>query len=285
MRAVYITGVNILKNSDTLHVVMSDMHSGSNYALFLDREWKGDKENTHKPTNWQSKIRKHFDDFSAEVKKVRQNKKVILVHNGDALDGDHHHSGDVCTLNELDQADIHIEIMQDFQKKIGWQRGDEIYYTRGTQTHVHSMENYIGKEVNAVSDGDFFVHDFLELNTNGTINWFAHHGPSRGNGANEGNAMRNWLRNIQQESIKDGKPVPDNVWTSHIHYPTYSSYVWRERMKFKTIHGMITPSWQMKTAFGWQVASEKTNKIGGVYQVITADGLIGVPQFCVMDSK
>ena len=38
---------------DVLHVVMSDTHSGSNYALFLSDTWQGTKENNHTPTSMQ----------------------------------------------------------------------------------------------------------------------------------------------------------------------------------------------------------------------------------------
>jgi len=272
-------------NTDVINVVLSDMHSGSNYALFLDREWKGTKENNHTPTSKQQKIRECYEAFAFDVYKARQGKTIKLVHNGDAIDGDHHRSGDVCTLNPIDQADIHIELVNEFQKRIGWQAGDELYYTRGTQTHVNELENYIGRELNAVPEGDFYVHNLLKLDVNGTTSWFAHHGPGRGDGPNEGNPMRNWLRNIQTESMKDQSAPPDVVWTSHVHYPTYGSYVYRTKMNFKTIHGIITPAWQKKTAFGWQVAAVKQEKIGGVYQEIKADGTIALPYFRVMEGE
>jgi len=174
--------------------------------------------------------------------------------------------------------------MNEFQKRIDWQAGDEIYYTRGTQTHVNEFENYIGREMNAVMNEQFYVWDFLPLETNGVLSWFVHHGPGRGAGANEGNTMRNWLRNICLESMKDNHRVPDILYTGHVHEPTYSSYVWREQMNFKTMHGIILPSWQMKTAYSWMVAPVNKNKIGGVYHEIKADGTIAIPKFSVMES-
>lgn len=272
------------QNKDTLHVVMSDMHSGSNYALFVKGTWEGTKGNNHTATSKQMKIRNHFEKFAEELKQARQGKQIKLVHNGDAIDGDHHQSADVCTINVLEQAKIHVDLMEEFKKRIDWQQGDELYYTRGTQTHVNELENWIGEQVNAVPDGDFFVYDLLNLETNGTLSTFAHHGPSRGEGDNEGNSMRNWLRSIKQERTKDQKRIADVIWTSHVHYPTYSSYIWREKMEFRTMHGIITPAWQRKTSFGWQVASLKEEKIGGVYQEIKSDGTICIPKFSIMES-
>lgn len=266
---------------DIVQAVISDLHSGSNFALFLNRHWHGQKT-SHIPKAIQIKIRDHAEKYADEVRQARQGKKLILVHNGDAIDGDHHHSGDVATIDELEQADIHIEIMEEIKTRMDWQRGDEMYYSRGTQTHVHGMENYIGREINAVPCGDFYVWDFLELETNGVLSWFVHHGPGKGEGANEGNPMRNWLKNIYFEALKDKRRVPDIVYTGHVHNPTYSNYVYREEMEFKIMHGVILPSWQAKTAYAHMKAPVSKNKIGGVYHDIKADGTITVPKFSVM---
>lgn len=270
---------------DILQVVISDMHSGSNYALFVNREWHGLKNASHTPRSGQIKIREQFEIYAEEVRQARQGKKVRLIHNGDAIDGDHHHSGDVCSLNPKEHADIHVELMNELQKRIDWQAGDELYYTKGTQSHVNEYEHEIGKELNAVPDGDLYAWEFLPLESNGVLSWFVHHGPTRGEGANEGNTMRNWLKNIYFEAVKDKKRIPDIVYTGHVHYPTYSSYVYREKMNFKTMHGIILPSWQLKTVYGYMASPVQTNKIGGIWQEIKADGTICIPVFSVMDGE
>lgn len=269
-------------SKDALVVDISDMHSGSNYALFLGREWHGSKGNSHIPTSLQVKIRKQWEEYGAQVRTARKGRTVKLVHNGDAIDGDHHQSGDVCTLNQLDQADIHCELMAEFQNMIGWQAGDELYYTRGTQSHVNELENYIGREMNAVMCGDFWVHDLLKLDVNGKRLWFVHHGPGRGQGPNEGNSVRNWLKNIRHDALYDGSEHPDILFTGHTHDPVYNTYVYRDGMNFKMMHGIISPSWQAKTTYAWMRAPVQKNKIGGVYLPITKDGEIGLPRFSVM---
>jgi hypothetical protein len=271
-----------VKSKDTIQVVVSDFHTGSNYALFIAGEWKGTKEQSHTPRSAQVEIRKHFEKFTEQVKQLRKGKRLILVHNGDAVDGDHHNSGDVCTVNVLEQARIHIDLMSELQKRIGWQAGDTMYYTRGTQSHVNEYENYIGQEMDAVPNGDYFVHDLLQLDINGVRSWFVHHGPARGEGANEGNSMRNWLRNIYFEAHKDGSICPQIVYTGHVHNPTYSTYVYQSKMQFQTMHGVILPSWQGKTIYAHRVAPYQKNKIGGVIHEIKEDGTITVPKFSIM---
>lgn len=269
---------------DVMRVVVSDFHSGSNYALFLDREWHG-RNTSHIPRSLQKRIREQFFKFADEVAANRGDKKIELVHNGDAIDGDHHHSGDVCTINPLEQADIHIELMNELQRLIGWRRGDELYYTRGTQIHVNEMETYIGKELNAIPNGEFYCFDELELKTNNTISLFVHHGPTRGKGANEGNPVKTWLKNIYYDALNDKRNAPDIVYTGHVHDPTYNTHVYREKMQFKAMHGVIIPSWQGKTAHAWRAAAASRNKVGGVYHEIKADGTITTPQFSVMDTE
>jgi len=276
-----------LKTKDVLQVVVSDFHSGSNYALFLDRLWSGASNQNHTPRGGQIQIREQFEKFAEFVKQARKGKQVRLVHNGDAIDGDHHHSGDVCSLLENEQADIHVELMNEFQERISWQRGDEMYYTRGTQSHVHHHEEYIAEQMNAVPNGESRVFDLLKLETNGVLSWFAHHGPGRGKGANRGNSVRNWLKAIYYETLEDGERCPDIVYTGHVHDPDYSTYGARKRgdFDFFNMHGVILPSWQMKTAYAYKVAAVSKNRIGGVIHEIKSDGTVTVPKFSVMGTR
>lgn len=273
-------------SKDVLRVVVSDFHSGSNFALFLKRPWQGKQTAVIHPRSVQVAIRQRFELFASEVKTARKNKRVELIHNGDAIDGDHHHSGDVCTLNTKEQAGIHIELMSELQRRIGWQAGDKLYYTKGTPVHVNDDEEYIAEQLNAVQDAEgYHCHNFLELNTNGVRSWFVHHGKGRGEGANEGNALRNWLKSIYLDAEKDQRAFPDIIYTGHVHDPTYNTYVYRRKMNFSTMHGVILPSWQAKTAFAHMKAPVSRNKIGGVMQTIYGDGGIGMPYYSIMETQ
>jgi len=263
---------------------MSDMHSGSNYALFLGRHWQGLKT-SHVPRAIQEQIRVRFESFCAEVKRTRKGKRVVVVHNGDAIDGDHHSSGDVCSTNSLEQSNIHIELMNEFQKRIGWERGDELYYTRGTQTHVNDFEEYIAEQTNAIPSADSYVHDLLKLNTNGVVSWFVHHGPTKGKGANEGNPMYGFLKAIYIDAMKEYQKPPDIVYTGHTHDPIWVTFAVRlPKFQFVPMHGLVLPSWQAKTRYSHMVAPVSKNRIGGVIHEIKADGTITVPKFYIMES-
>jgi len=264
---------------------VSDMHTGSNKALFLSDVWHG-KHMSHHIRSDQERIRSHFEKFAELVRERRKGKRLELIHNGDAIDGDHHHSGDVCTLDMREQADLHISIMAWFQKKIGWKAGDMLYYTRGTHIHVTDQEDYIGTELNAVMDGDKYAWELLRLKTNDTLSWFYHTGPKKGKGANRGNGLRNWLKNIYFEALEDGREYPNIVYTGHVHDPDFSTYTVRSKgFTWSEMQAIILPSWQMKTAYAWEKVPASVNRIGGVVHEIKADGTICVPEFCVMVSE
>lgn len=272
-------------NKDTLHTVISDLHTGSIHALTVDRVWKGQKTSDIYPNSGQIAIRKQFVKYTADVKERRKNCRVRLIINGDCLEGIHHSSNDTFTMDELEMAEVAVELIEEFKRGIAWQRGDEVYVMRGTTVHVKSLENYIGREVNAVACGGFYVHNRLLLDTNNVKSVTVHTGPNVGKGQNEGNSLRNFMNNYYVSGLKDGERTPDIFYFAHTHNPYYAVIEQREKdMIFRTLHGIITPSWQMKTTYALDKMPHAKNRIGGVMQLITADGLIGTPQFSVMET-
>ena len=116
------------------------MHSGNNHALFPARHWQGKNGNNHAPTSEQEAIHKQFVRFGEQIAERRKGKRVVLVHDGDAIEGTHHNNIDVCTRDTTEQANIHVELMAQFQKSIGWKAGDSLYYVAGTETHTNDVE-------------------------------------------------------------------------------------------------------------------------------------------------
>lgn len=260
---------------DTLIVPLSDMHSGGDTALFPNRFWQF-KHSNHTPTAKQKMIFRHFDKCAEYVKKHRQDKRVLVVHNGDALEGVHHSTLEVVTFLRDEQVDIHLELMDYFLNKIGFdgRKGDKLYYTIGTEAHTADKEDRIAKElpVQKTDDGGH-VHQELLLNVNGRRVLFLHHGPKRGEGATEGNPLRAWLGRMYWTNLAKGRPQPDLVFTGHWHTPAYNTYV----HNWQTIHGIISPSWQAKTRYAHEKVPETVNEIGAIVVEVKADGEIKQP--------
>lgn len=142
-----------MQQKDVLFVGVSDMHSGGSTALCLNRLWQG-KHNNHTPTRQQREMYAHFETCIAEVRAARKGKRVVLVHNGDAIDGVHHHSPQAITLLKDEQIEIHTELMDVFMRGIGWAGGDLLYYTYGTECHVGDKEERCAADLGAVENRD-----------------------------------------------------------------------------------------------------------------------------------
>jgi hypothetical protein len=271
-----------MQRKDTLIIVLSDLHSGSTKALFPNRQWQGKHQN-YLPTEKQRGVWKHFEQCASLGAKMRRGKRLIIIHDGDAIEGIHHETREIVTLIPAEQVEIHVELMDHFMRKVGFNRkaGDRLFYVTGTEAHTGDWEDVIGEDLGAEkNEAGIRCFDNLELDVNGRLIWCAHHGPGKGEGANEGNSMRNWLKNIYFDRLKHGLPIPDVVMTGHRHGVLYNTFV----MDFKTIHGMNIPSWQMKTRYVYLRAPMSVNEVGAVYIEIGVDGTIKQPYVLRMET-
>ena len=271
-------------NRDTLVVTLSDMHSGSNFALFPDRfvEFAESKQ-VHAPKGAQLRIWKHFEHCAREVLKARKDKRLIIVHNGDAIEGNRYGLSTVCTLLEKEQIDIHTELMAWFKRAVDYRRGDLLYYTLGTEVHTNSGEDVIGEKMGAVqADDNLYAFNELKLTINDRRIWWVHHGPVSGKGANKGNGFRNWLRNIYYDTVNEGQEPPHMIISGHTHDPYWQIFIARYKGAYFPVRGLISPSWQQKTRYAYKVAPLTLNKVGLQYFVIHAGGDIGDPVELVM---
>lgn len=265
---------------DTLIVGLADMHSGNNYALFVDRLWRGKDEKSHVSSNKQLQIREHWRDCIENLREARAGKKLVVIHVGDAIDGVHHRGNDVCTHDWNDQRDIHLELMDEFKRGINWQAGDQLYYVLGTEIHTLNIEYEIAEKAGAQQlESGAYATSHLELSVHGKRFWFIHQGKEMGKGANEGNAIRNWLRDTYYDCQKEGQQMADAIYSAHGHVPGGSIWQANEGMSYRLIWGVVCPSWQLKTRYGYRVAPVERNKVGITMQTVTASGDIRPPVF------
>jgi hypothetical protein len=266
---------------DTVIIVLSDMHSGGSTALFPNRFWESTTtEHNHTPTGRQKILYQHFEACMELAAQNRRGKRLIVVHDGDAIEGVHHDTHQIITPNKAEQSALHIELMNEFLKSVKFNKngGDLLYYVNGTETHTGDVEQSIAKDLRAERNpAGGHVFDLLEMNINGRLLWFVHHGKKRGAGANEGNELRNWLRDVYWDCIKRNVQPPDFIVTGHTHTPAYQNYVIPRDNSFHIIHGVICPSWQEKTRYAHQVSPVDRNEIGAVYLEVRADGEIKTP--------
>lgn len=270
---------------DSLLVVPSDWHTGGSTALFPSKGFKNIEGNVVSPNDRQREIHTVFTKLSAEVKLARKNRRLIIVFLGDAIDGFHHGSLQESLFHVKDQCDAHVTMMSDFMRRTGYSRkgGDQLHYVKGTESHVGDNEMGIAKELGAVKNAQGnHISDILTLNINGSTHMFVHHGKNRGSGQNEGNALRNFLRDFRNEREKEGLPYPDVLWSGHTHGHTWNSHIVRRpEGQFHELHGVICPSFQAKTRYAYKVVPSAVNSVGGVFAKIAASGEMSPPRFVV----
>ena len=269
---------------DTILTVLSDMHTGSSTALFPAGGFqpKGKEGNLVKPNDKQKAIHPIFTRLAGEVAKARKGKRLIIVLLGDLIDGFHHGSMQESLFREQDQADANILLVRDFMKRTGYHKGDELYCIKGTEVHVKEIEEGIAQELGAAkSENGTHVSNVLQLNINGRLHMFYHHGKSRGSGPNEGNELRNHLRNWRYERDCEGLPRIDFSWSGHTHGHSYNAHFLREGEKIHAFHAVICPSFQAKTRYALEKVPTATNSVGGTWIHLGVDGSIGLPQFVV----
>lgn len=259
---------------DTLLVALSDMHSGSTKALFLPRMVQFEHTN-YTPTAQQKQMYKHWMKCAEWVKEHRQGKKLIIVHNGDAIDGIHHDTREIISYKWDDHVRIHCDLMDDFLQAVDYGEGDELHYVSGTEAHTADKELEIAEDLGAT-----YQHD-MKINVNGALVWFTHHGAAPGYSYTAGDPYRNWLKKIYWELIQRREQLPDIIVSSHYHTPIYNTFV----QDYHTIHGMILPSWQMKTRYAYRVAPFQVNQIGMTFIDITEDGFVKVHKPMILEMK
>lgn len=275
-----------IANRDTVQAVIADPHIGSNHALFTEGYWEGMNKNNHTATQEQIEIKSHFNKFADEIRHFREGKKLILILAGDLIEGTYHGTNETWTTLQNEMADMAIDLISAFQKRVGWQDGDELYCLRGTYVHSEDFEEWIGKSLGAFQGKDGkYSQDMAVIKTNGVTTWCVHHGPGAGTGANESGPEYNWLKSIHYNCQRDKIIPPDILYSAHVHKPAYSTFSWRSGWKIvKTMHGIISPAWKRKDRFAAKVSKVEFNVIGGFYQLITAGGIIDTPKFCIMDN-
>ena len=249
---------------DTLLVSLSDMHSGSTRALFP--QFMQFEHTNYSPTDKQKRIYKHWLECAKWVADHRRNKKLIIVHNGDAIEGIHHQTFELVSAKWDDHVEVHLELMDKFLRTCGYGEGDELHYVSGTEAHTADKEREIAEDL-----GASYQHD-LKLKINGRKVWYTHHGAHPGYGYTKGDGYRNWLKTLYWSNKHDNREVPDIVISSHFHKPIYNTFVY----DYSTIHGLVLPSWQMKTRYAYRVAPFQQNEIGMSFIDITEFGYINV---------
>jgi hypothetical protein len=243
-------------------VAISDTHCGCRLAIMGRDPVPLDEGGAYSPSKYQLRLADMWDEFWGEwVPKWTRGEPFCVVHNGDAIDGVHHGSTTQISHNLGDQRAIAFRLL----KPIVELCEGRYYHIRGTEAHVGQSavdEEGLAKDLGAVknSDGQHARYD-LWLSLGDRLVHFLHHIGVSGSTHYESSAVMSELAAEFTEAARWGERAPDVVVRSHRHrsikleIPTH----------FGSAIGLVTPAWQLKTAFAWRVAGARisTPQIGG----------------------
>lgn len=275
-----------MANKDTVVAVISDMQVGSTVAL-VPPKWQLLDGGTFHASPAQMIIYRQWLHGAKRVKDAltegRGRKRLVMVLNGEPIDGDHHDTPQIITKNQTEQIDMAIALMDEWLQIVDYEpkRGDCMYLVRGTSAHERGEHiERIGRDIEGVvpyrkdstsltKDGRYHFQK-LRRTVNGKLFHITHHGFSRGSRAwTTENGIYNALKSAYFTALDYGYEPADFYIKSHKHVLTTAEYHGRK----KTLHGVQTPCFQLKTHFGNQAAAnEDINTIGMIYYDVLKSG-------------
>lgn len=257
---------------------IADPHVGSIYGLhpnYIKRngEWvtvdeAGGwyyKNNPHYYLNSkQVRMWKHYENGIKTLAEIRKQKDcdMMLIVMGDAIDGDHHQTHELTTRNESEQMMAFIGMMKWTLETIDFSPSrDKLVIIEGTESHTRDNEEAIGQMLPAqkFSDGSSCTH-FLEIEIQGKLLWFYHHGVHAGYSYNRGAGLYNYLKRIFVDRKLNDKRAPSFIMTADKHDSEYQMY----RHGNHELKGVVCAPFQDKTRFIRKLpnAVANTTKVG-----------------------
>jgi len=251
-------------------ITISDLHIGSTTGLCPPSVNVTDGGG-YTPNPFQVTLYQYWRHFWSQAVPAltRGASKIVLVINGDALDGVHHHTVNILSNSWAVQEQAAIETLQEIPDlcpvKI-----DEIYCVKGTEVHVGpngESEERVARAIGAVPNelGEHAAYQWW-LNVDQVPFQFAHHIGVTSSAAYESSAPMRELVAALVEAAQWGQTMPRVVVRSHRHrFIPVAIPSARGR-----IQCVITPAWQLRTPFVERIDRMRMPHIGGV--VFRVDG-------------
>jgi hypothetical protein len=259
----------------TVIAIPSDQHSGSTVGLMPPEPWPLVDGGSYTPSHTQHLIWDEWIECWEFARELRKRSRLIVIANGDATEGNHHHTTQVVSGRMDEQEAAHIACMDRALKIAKFGRDDALYYIRGTEAHTDpgaQSEERIARDLGAIGERENCASWYhLRLKVNGVLFDIAHH-PGIGVGSRywtKGNSLRSMIKHIYMDSLDAKQPIPRYWIRSHDHEWSHEAYGGRRA----EIDGFLTPAFQAKTGYGHKVASHKMlSDIGMLIVVVEDDG-------------
>jgi hypothetical protein len=254
------------KSSTNNLIIISDTHCGCRLGLCPPSPVRLDNGGTYHASTFQQAMWAYWEQFWKEwVPQVTHGEPYDVVHNGDAIDGNHHNSTTQVSHDLQDQINIAHTIMKPIVDKVR-KRGGKYYHIRGTEAHVGQSgvyEEMLAERLGAVPNdqGQSARYDLWKRVGSALVH-LLHHVGTTSSAAHEASAVNAELTAMYVEAARWRREPPDFIVRSHRHRSI--------AVDLNSSNGyaaaIVTPAWQGKTPFVWKVPGARTSEpqFGGV---------------------
>lgn len=239
-------------------IVISDTHSGCAVALCPPKV-RLDAGGVHYQGKVQQRIYEYWQYFTNTwLPKNTRGEPFALVHNGDALEGNHHGAKTQLTQNLATQENIAYEILAPLVEKC---KGG-YYHVRGTEAHVGQCaehEEQLAQRLGAVVDplGNSSRYD-LRLRVGPALCHFTHHISFSRSAPARAAAIGRELERLINTAATWGGEAPSGIIRSHVHSNVTTSFPTGRGPAF----GFTTAAWQAKGPYSWRIGATGEVQIG-----------------------
>lgn len=242
----------------TIFVVIGDTQIGSSTALappvFSIHTGIKDQMQEVRHNDLQQWMWPNWIDFWKYVRVLagmrgnNRKHRIVVAHLGDVIDGNHHGTKQIIQ-DTRDQTQVAIDILTPVVDM-----ADAFFGIIGTEDHAGvNGEDEIGI-YNALGAAQYGWH--LSLRIDGKLHDLAHHG--RVGRRPWTSAAAGIATEVMIDCAESGSQIPNYIWRAHNHIIDDSG------LKLVNTRAITTPSWQLKTDFGYRVAANRIRSdIGG----------------------
>jgi hypothetical protein len=251
-------------------IVVSDTHCGCRLGLFNPNvPVRLDDGGFYRASELQEKMWAFWREFWDEwVPTVTKGEPYDICHNGDVIEGVHHHATTQVSHNINDQKRIALAVMLAEVERCK-KSGGSYYHIRGTAAHVGQssiFEDEVAEALGAVpnTQGQFARYDLWKRvgDAAGALVHLLHHIGTTSSAAHESSAVNAELTAEYVEAARWNREPPDFIVRSHRHR---SIAVDLNSAKGYAA-GIVTPAWQGKTPFAWKIPGARISEpqFGGI---------------------
>lgn len=245
-------------------ITISDLHVGSTVGICPERVTTVD-QGTYLPNKYQRTLLKYWRHFwSVFVPAETQGaEKVVLVVNGDVMDGVHHDSVNLISNSWAIQESAAVRMLRTIREVCPIEI-QATYVVKGTPVHVGpngESEERIAREIGAVENdlGEYASFQWW-LTADEVPFQFAHHIGVTSSAAYESSAPMREMVAALVEASQWKQTLPLMIVRSHRH-----RFI---PVSIPSIHGriqsVITPGWQMRTPYVERIDRMRMPHIGGM---------------------